>query len=97
MNDEQGAFELWLADKCPSGDVESVQQQWLGSVERHDFAARNYDALVNQRDELLAALEEARTGLTWYQDAYPEAANGSDDEAMTRIDIAIANAKGGAA
>ncbi len=50
-----------------------------------------------QRDELLAALEEARTGLTWYQDAYPEAANGSDDEAMTRIDAAIANAKGGAA
>lgn len=49
------------------------------------------------RDELLAALEEARTGLIWYQDAYPEAANGSDDEAMTRIDAAIANAKGGAA
>lgn len=58
MMNEQGAFELWLADKCPSGDAESVQQQWLDSDERHDFAASVYDVLVRQRDELLAAIAE---------------------------------------
>ncbi|WNL63661.1 hypothetical protein ST4_103 [Aeromonas phage ST4] len=56
-----------------------------------------YDKPLEQHNELLAALEEARTGLAWYQETYPEAANGSDDEAMERIDAAIANAKGGAA
>ena len=30
---EQGAFEKWLYDKCPSGDVESVERQWLESYE----------------------------------------------------------------
>ena len=25
---EQAAFETWLADTCPSGDVEAVQSQW---------------------------------------------------------------------
>ena len=30
---EQAAFEKWLRDKCPSGDVESVQRQWLESYE----------------------------------------------------------------
>lgn len=56
-----------------------------------------YDKLLEQRNELLAALEEARTGLAWYQETYPEASNGSDDEAMERIDVALAKAKGGAA
>lgn len=44
--------------------------------------------------EVLEALEEARTGLAWYQDRYPEAQDGSDDEAMARIDAAIAKAVG---
>jgi len=30
---EQAAFEKWLRDKCPSGDVESVQRKWLESYE----------------------------------------------------------------
>ncbi len=30
---EQTAFETWLQDKCPSGDVESVQRQWIESYE----------------------------------------------------------------
>ena len=30
---EQSAFEKWLRDRCPSGDVESVQRQWLESYE----------------------------------------------------------------
>ena len=30
---EQATFEKWLWDRCPSGDVESVQRQWLESYE----------------------------------------------------------------
>lgn len=43
---------------------------------------------------LLAALEEARTGLLWYRDRNPGQADGSDDEAMERIDDAIFKATG---
>ena len=32
---EQAAFEKWLRDRCPSGDVEAVQRQWL---ESHEYA-----------------------------------------------------------
>lgn len=44
--------------------------------------------------DLLEALEEARTGLLWYQDRHPGSADGRDDEAMARIDAAIAKANG---
>ena len=37
---EQAAFEKWLYDKCPSGDVESVQRQWLKSYEYAEFAEK---------------------------------------------------------
>ena len=47
--------------------------------------------------DLLAALEEARNGLRWYQESYPTATDGSDDEAMARINAAIAKATGSAA
>jgi len=43
---------------------------------------------------LLEALEEARRGLAWYQDAHPESRDGSDDEANERIDAAIVGAGG---
>lgn len=46
------------------------------------------------RDKLLAALEEARTGLRWYQDRNPGQADSSDDEAMERINEAITKAGG---
>ena len=45
---EQAAFEKWLHDKCPSGDVESVQRQWLKS---YDYA------------ELAGKLEQAAAGI----------------------------------
>jgi len=34
---EQAAFEVWLARVRPSGDVESVQQQWEDSSDYDDF------------------------------------------------------------
>ena len=37
---EQAAFEKWLYDKCPSGDVDSVQRQWLDSYEYAEFAGK---------------------------------------------------------
>lgn len=36
---EQAAFELWLADYCPSGDAECVKRQWEASSEFRDFIA----------------------------------------------------------
>jgi uncharacterized membrane protein YdfJ with MMPL/SSD domain len=48
--------------------------------------------LISAAPDLLAALEEARDGLRWYQDSFPQVADGSDDEAMARIDAAIAKA-----
>ncbi len=37
---EQAALEKWLYDKCPSGDVESVQRQWLESYEYAELAGK---------------------------------------------------------
>ena len=37
---EQAAFEKWLYDKCPSGDVDSVQRQWLESYECAELAEK---------------------------------------------------------
>ena len=37
---EQAAFEKWLYDKCPPGDVESVQRQWLESYEYAELAGK---------------------------------------------------------
>lgn len=50
--------------------------------------------LICAAHQLLAALEEARTGLKWYQDRHPESVDGSDDEAMERIESAIKAAGG---
>jgi len=43
---------------------------------------------------LLAALDEAKAGLLWYQEMCPQWVDGSDDEAMARINAAIAKATG---
>lgn len=50
--------------------------------------------LIAAAPELLAALEEARDGLRWYQDRNPGQTDSSDDEAMARIAAAIARATG---
>ena len=55
---EQAAFEKWLYDKCPSGDVESVQRQWLKSYEYAEFADKLDQAaqIEMMRQQLAAAL-----------------------------------------
>jgi len=40
--------------------------------------------------KVMEALEAAQAGLEWYRDRCPEAVDGSDDEATTLIDEAIA-------
>ena len=45
--DEQAVFETWLAEKCPSGDVSSVQYQWASSSEYKDFLAQAVPLLNN--------------------------------------------------
>lgn len=72
-----------------------LYQQGFQALQRGE--GQTYGQLQVQCTQLMEALQEARTGLAWYQDNYPEAANGSDDEAMARIDAALAGSEGGAA
>lgn len=37
---EEAAFEVWLAEKCPFGNVSSVWRQWKNSSEYRDFLAQ---------------------------------------------------------
>lgn len=56
-------------------------------------------AKPDHAEALAAALEQARNGLQWYQDTYPQATSGADDDAMATIDAALAaynGNKGGA-
>ena len=46
--------------------------------------------MMNDPDQLAAALRDARDGLLWYQERFPEVVDGSDDEAMARIEAALA-------
>ena len=52
-------------------------------------------ALLRRQHEaikvLREALEEAKAGLEWYQSMVPAYTDGSDDEAMERINAALAN------
>jgi hypothetical protein len=62
----------------------------LGKTEEDRANAR----LIMASPDLLEALEEARTGLLWYRDTFPGVVDGSDDEAMERIEAAITKATG---
>lgn len=50
--------------------------------------------LIAAAPELLEALEVALNGLRWYVAEYTEKANGCDDEAIAKIEAAIARATG---
>ena len=56
---EQAAFEKWLYDKCPSGDVESVQRQWLESYEYAELAGKMEQAALNERDAIKREWDKA--------------------------------------
>jgi hypothetical protein len=87
-----GCFQI-LSDPNPTlANVLCTRTPWPERADEMRANAR----LIAAAPDLLAALEEARTGLQWYRDSFPEATDGSDDEAMTRIDAAIAKATGAA-
>lgn len=52
---EQFLFDAWLARVCPSGDVESVQRQWLASSDNREFV----DEWREQIDAIAKATGEA--------------------------------------
>lgn len=49
---------------------------------------------INQRDELLEALKDARRKLAWFTDSYPQDIVVSESEFFGPIDAAIAKATG---
>ena len=63
---EQAAFEKWLHDMCPSGDVEVVQRKWLESYEYaellDDQEANLYPA---DADEPMTLSYEDLSSSTW--------------------------------
>jgi hypothetical protein len=38
---EQAAFENWIEEACPSGDVDQVRLRWLESSAFRDFLSQN--------------------------------------------------------
>ncbi len=71
-----------------------ISTENLEGNEKLLWLAEQYNEVKSQRDALSLALEEARTGLVWYQEHCPSDANGSDDEALARIDAALELTKG---
>jgi hypothetical protein len=76
----------------PAGEEYRAINIYTQHVPMHEL--RLFDDRDELLAELLAALEEARIGLLWYRHRNPDR---SDDEAMARIDAAIAKATGRAA
>jgi hypothetical protein len=66
---EQAAFEAWLARVRPSGDIESVQQQWEDSSDYADF--------LEVRDEAPAAAPAALVDGQVYKVRPPNPAPGT--------------------
>ncbi len=77
----------------PTGMILAECRDGFGGSVNSQEASDNAK-LIAAAPELLAALNEARNGLRWYQETYPEVCNGCDDEAMERIDAAISKATG---
>lgn len=75
---ETDAMINWCADRCWPVNTAPLRQ-----------CLDSHEKLEKQRDVLLEALQEVRWGLLWYQNSFPAATDGSDDEAMARIDAAI--------
>lgn len=82
------ATALRLAD-CLEGNATTP---WT-----REEAAAELRRLHTQRDELLAALKDARRKLAWFTESYPQDLVVSEGEFFGPIDAAIAKATGGQA
>lgn len=45
-NGKQSSFEIWTANMCPSGDVDSIHDQWLESSEYAEFLDMHSDKIA---------------------------------------------------
>ena len=85
---------------CDSNGINVLEPEQLASLVNSLYITVRDAAPANlvlvplrpTRAMLVEALEEARNGLAWYQAMYPAATDGGDDEAMERIDAALAAA-----
>lgn len=55
LGDEDDACERWIASECPSGDVDSLLEQWRVSRERRDFFDERKQAVADSRAALAKA------------------------------------------
>jgi hypothetical protein len=53
--EEQSAFEDWLEKTCPSGDVSSVQYQWVTSHEYAEFCDEHGEDAPDYPNDVWAA------------------------------------------
>lgn len=66
---------------------------WADDLFSSDGQPKEVAAMLRKQREsivkLREALEEAKAGLEWYQSMVPAYTDGSDDEAMERINLAL--------
>lgn len=88
--EDDGYFEVMDGPDPSTANTLCTRFEW----KEREAEMRANGNLFGAAPDLLSALEEARNGLRWYQDTYPDMVNGCDDEAMERIDAALAKATG---
>ena len=84
-------------NKCTvseKSEIDSIEQLCnaaakVGAAAERAALKAQLEEVQRDAERLHEALQEAKTGLEWYQVNCPELVDGSDDEAMERIDAAI--------
>lgn len=102
LTDDELANEVFLNGDARPSIKEMLDGNLMPSVvyltaakERIRWLSRQLVTTQQQRELLHSTLEEAKCGLEWYQDEYPEAVSGADDEAMQRINEVLKHTKAG--
>jgi chromosome segregation ATPase len=83
---------LTLQSKCDEQAREIEHLRKTADVLNHERMKMQQEVveLRAKLKDMGSALQEAKSGLEWYQAMHPEDVDGSDDEAMERIDAALA-------
>jgi hypothetical protein len=89
----QGAVRMSTEPTTAAGrlaaEVSDEKHHRWAPFHRHDVRT-----VLAQHQQLLDALRVAQAGLGWYRDRFPQATDGSDDEAAAQIQAAIDVAEG---
>ncbi|MFZ6655888.1 hypothetical protein [Undibacterium sp. TJN19] len=86
------AFNIMARGQNIYGRICTVS--WAWPHKQQVVEQKNNARLIAAAPDLLDALIDASNGLRWYQESFPEASNGCDEEAMSKIAAAIAKATG---